>query len=104
VTGAVTHDRARQLGKAYVAAINGGPQPYAALFADGAEVSVEGAPATPQRALAIAPAGRCWYRGVRVSPPGFVVTVRVLDRDAAVEQRHDITLDPDGLIARLGIA
>jgi hypothetical protein len=101
VTGPVTHDRARQLGKAYVAAINGGPEPYAALFAPDASVTVEGAPSTPQGVLASAPPGRCWYRGVRVAPPGFIVVVRVLDRDAAVEQAHEIKLAPDGLVARL---
>jgi hypothetical protein len=101
VTAAVTHDRARQLGKAYVAAINGGPEPFAALFAPDAAVTVEGAPSSPRGVLASAPAGRCWYRGVRAAPPGFIVVVRVLDRDAAVEQTHEIALAADGLIARL---
>jgi hypothetical protein len=101
VSGPVTHDRARQLGKAYVAAINGGPEPYAALFAPDAEVTLEGAPATPAAVLAAAPPGRCGYRGVRTAPPGFVVTVRVIADGSADDRPHEIALGPDGLIRTL---
>ena len=98
MSGPVTHDRARQLGKAYVAAINGGPEAYAALFAPDAEVSLRGARATPSAVLETAPPGRCGYRGVRTAPPGFVVTVRVIAGGAADDRPHEITLGPDGLI------
>jgi len=100
-SGAVTHDRARALGKAYVAAINGGPEPYAALFAPDAQVTVRGEPESLAEILAIAPPGRCGYRGVRTAPPGFVVTVRVIAPGRADDQAHEITLDPDGLIRTL---
>jgi hypothetical protein len=98
---AVTHDRARALGKAYVAAINGGPGPYAALFASDAEVTVRGEPESPPDVLAIAPPGRCGYRGVRTAPPGFVVTVRVIADGQADDQQHEITIGRDGLIRTL---
>jgi hypothetical protein len=100
----LTHDRARQLAKDYVAALNGGPEPYTALFAPDAEVSLEGAPATPAAVLAAAPPGRCGYRGVRTAPPGFVVTVRVIADGSADDQRHEITLGSDGLIQALSAA
>jgi hypothetical protein len=98
VSRPVTHDRARQLGKAYVAAINAGPETYAALFAPDAEVSLRGAPATPGAVLRIAPPGRCGYRGVHTAPPGFVVTVRVIVNGGADDQRHEITLGADDRI------
>lgn len=103
MSGPVTHDRARQLGKAYVAAMNGGAEPYSTLFAPGAEVSLRGAPAVPTAVLAAAPPGRCGYRGVRTVPPGFMVTVRVIGDASADDQRHEITLDPDGRIRTLRV-
>ena len=100
----LTHDRARELAKAYVAAINGGPEPYAALFAPDVEVRLRGAPATPAAVLAAAPPGRCGYRGVRTAAPGFVVTVRVIAKGSADDQRHEIMLGSDGLIRALSAA
>jgi hypothetical protein len=99
--GADPHARARALGKAYVAAINGGPEPYAALFAPDAEVTVLGEPRSPADVLAIAPPGRSGYRGVRTTAPGFVVTIRVIATGGADDQAHEITIDPDGLIRTL---
>jgi hypothetical protein len=37
----ITYDQARQLGKSYVGALNTGPESYAALFAEGAQVRVD---------------------------------------------------------------
>ena len=98
-----THDQARQFGKTYVAAMNTGAEPFAALFAPGAVVRVGGEPTDPDGVRAATPAGRSGFRGTRLDPPEVVLTVRVIDRAAgSVDDRpHRLTLDDEGRIASL---
>ena len=99
----ITYDQARQLGKAYVAALNTGDADYAALFAPGARVTLGGAPADPGAVRATVPAGRAGFRGVALDAPDVVVTVRVIDaaREAVDDRRHRLALDDAGRIAAL---
>lgn len=98
-----TYDQARQLGKAYVGALNTSPDSFAALFAPAADVRVGGAPARLERVLDVAPPGRSAFRGARLDPPDVLLTVRVRDRAAArVDDRvHRLRLDGDGRIVAL---
>jgi len=99
----ITYDQARQLGKAYVAALNTGDAGYAALFAPGARVTLGGAPADPAAVRATVPAGRAGYRGVALAAPHVVVTLRVIDaaREAVDDREHRLALDDEGRIAAL---
>jgi len=99
----ITYDQARQLGKAYVGALNTGPEAFAALFAPGARVRVAGAPADLERVLEVAPPGRSAFRGARLDPPQVVLTVRVRDRarERVDDLPHRLTLDHEGRIASL---
>jgi hypothetical protein len=99
----ITYDQARQLGKAYVGALNTSPEAFAALFAAGAEVRVGGAPAAPEAVRDATPPGRSGFRRARLEPPDVLVTVRVIDRAAAsVDDRvHRLRLDERGRIAVL---
>lgn len=99
----ITLDQARQLGKAYVGALNTGDAEYAALFAAGATVRLAGAPADPAAVRATVPAGRAGFRGAALAPPHVVVTVRVIDtaRQAVDDRRHRLALDDGGRIAAL---
>jgi hypothetical protein len=98
-----THDQARQLGKAYVGALNTGPEVFAALFAPDADVRVGGAPSTPEGVRAATPPGRSGFRGARIDDGWVVLTVRVIDRAAeSVDDRpHRLRLDDAGRIALL---
>ena len=98
-----TYDQARQYGKQYVGALNTGLDAYAALFAPGAEVRVDGSPASLERVLQTTPPGRSAFRRARLEPPHVVLTVRVRDRAAErVDDRpHRVILDVDGRIATL---
>jgi len=98
-----TYDQARQLGKAYVGALNTGLDAFSALFAPGAEVRVDGAPAPLERVLETTPPGRSAFRRARLEPPHVVFTVRVRDRAAeSVDDRpHRLVLDERGRIAAL---
>jgi hypothetical protein len=71
-----TYDQARQYGKTYVAAMNTGAEPYTALFAPGAQVTVAGEPTDPDGVRAVTPAGRSGFRGAKLDPPRVVLTVR----------------------------
>lgn len=98
-----THDQARQFGKAYVGALNTGAGEFAALFAPGAEVRVDGAGTDPDGVRAATPPGRSGFRGARVDGEWVVLTVRVIDRAAgtADDRRHRLQMDDAGRIARL---
>ena len=98
-----TYDQARQLGKAYVGALNTSPEAFAALFAAGAEVRVGGAPAAPEAVRDATPPGRSGFRRARLEPPEVLLTVRVIDRAAAsVDDRvHRLRLDERGRITAL---
>ena len=99
----ITYDQARQLGKVYVGALNTGPDAYAALFAEGAQVRVDGADADVADVLAVSPPGRSAFRRARLEPPAVVLTVRVRDRaaESVDDQEHRLTLDEAGHITRL---
>ena len=99
----ITYDQARQLGKTYVGALNTGPETYAALFAEEAEVRVDGADASLAGVLSVTPPGRSAFRRARLEPPEVVLTVRVRDRAAeSVDDReHRLILDRAGRIVRL---
>ena len=99
----ITFDQARQLGKAYVAALNTGDADYAALFSPGARVRLGGAPADPGAVRATVPAGRAGFRGVALAAPHVVVTLRVIDpaRRAVDDREHRLALDDGGRIATL---
>lgn len=98
-----THDAARQLGKAYVGALNTGPEEFAARFAAGAAVRLDGREADPAAVRAATPPGRSAFRGARVvGEDGEVVwTVRVRDRQGVDDREHWVTLDAEGLITAL---
>jgi hypothetical protein len=96
-----THDAARQLGKAYVGALNTGPQEFAARFAPGARLTVSGAPATLDDVLRVTPPGRSGFRGARVEPEEVVWTVRVRSRTDVDDQEHRVRLDAEGLVTDL---
>jgi hypothetical protein len=99
----ITYDQARQYGKTYVGALNTGPEAYAALFAEGAQVRVAGADADLPDVLAVTPPGRSAFRRARLEPPAVVLTVRVRDRAAerVDDLEHRLTLDARGHIRRL---
>ena len=99
----ITYDQARQLGKAYVGALNTGPESYAALFAEGAQVRVDGADADLAGVLAVTPPGRSGFRRARLEPPEVVLTVWVRDRaaESVADREHRLVLDDAGHIARL---
>jgi hypothetical protein len=99
----ITYDQARQYGKTYVGALNTGSEAYAALFAEGARVRLDGADADVAGVLAVTPPGRSAFRRARLEPPVVVLTVRVRDRAAARvdDQEHRLTLDDRGHITRL---
>ena len=98
-----TYDQARQFGKTYVAALNTGSEPFAALFATDAVVRLGGEPSDPDGVRAVTPAGRSGFRGAALDPPAVVVTVRVIDRAAeSVDDRpHRLSFDDQGRIASL---
>ncbi len=98
-----TYDQARQLGKAYVGALNTSPDAFAALFAPEAAVRVGGAPATPEVVRAATPPGRSAFRGARLDPPEVLFAVRVIDRAAgrADDRLHRLRLGDDGRITAL---
>jgi hypothetical protein len=98
-----SYDQARQFGKTYVAALNTGADAFAALFAPGAAVRVEGRPSDPEGVRAATPPGRSGFRGARLEPPVVVLTVRVIDQRAeSVDDRaHRLTFDDAGRISSL---
>ncbi|MGD9696415.1 MAG: hypothetical protein AB7V42_12245 [Thermoleophilia bacterium] len=98
-----TYDQARQLGKAYVGALNTGIEAYSALFASGARVRVDGSPSDLHGVLEVTPPGRSGFRGARLDGDHVLYTVRVRDRAAeSVEDRvHRIAYDDDGRVASL---
>jgi hypothetical protein len=98
-----TYDQARQLGKAYVGALNTSAEAFAALFAPGAAVRVGGAPSDPAGVREATPPGRSGFRRARLDPPDVLLTVRVLDRAAAsVDDRvHRLRVDARGRITAL---
>jgi hypothetical protein len=99
----ITYDQARQLGKAYVGALNTGDEAFAALFAPGAEVRLGGAPADPAAVRATIPAGRAGFRGAALAPPHVVITVRVVDpaRGAVDDREHRLVVDDGGRVTAL---
>jgi hypothetical protein len=99
----VTYDQARQLGKAYVGALNTSSEAFAALFAPGAAVRVGGAAASPERVREATPPGRSAFRRARLDPPDVLFTVRVIDRAAgrADDRVHRLRLADDGRITAL---
>jgi hypothetical protein len=98
-----SYDQARQLGKAYVGALNTSPEAFAALFAPGALVRVGGAASDPEGVRHATPPGRSAFRGARLDPPDVLFTVRVLDRpNASVDDRvHRLRVDDAGRITAL---
>jgi hypothetical protein len=98
-----TYDQARQLGKAYVGALNTSSEAFARLFAAGAEVRVGGAPAALEAVRDATPPGRAGFRRAHLDPPDVLLTVRVLDRAAAsVDDRvHRLRFDERGRITAL---
>jgi hypothetical protein len=98
-----TYDQARQLGKAYVGALNTGDAEFAALFANDADVRVAGTPSSPEGVREATPAGRSGFRGARIDSGYVVLTVRVIDRaTASVDDRaHRLLMDDAGRISAL---
>jgi len=95
-----TYDQARQLGKAYVGAINTGPDAFRRLFAPGASIVVGGAPTgDPADVLEVTPPGRSGFRRARLEPPHVCFTIRVRDRESARDLVHRVTVDETGRIA-----
>ena len=99
----ITYDQARQLGKAYVGAMNTGDAEYAALFAPGADVRLAGAPADPAAVRTTISAGRTGFRGAALAAPHVVITLRVTqpDRGAVADREHRLVVDDAGRIATL---
>ena len=96
-----TYDQARQFGKAYVGALNTGEDAFSSLFADGARVSLDGAPASPAGVRDVTPPGRSGFKGVELDGEGFRVRVRVFDRTSVEDRLHRVELDGAGRIAAL---
>lgn len=96
-----SHDVARQLGKAYVGALNRGPGELAARFAPGATILIGGAPAGVADVRGVAPPGRSGFRGARVDGDEVVWTVRVRDTTRVDDREHRVRLDAGGLITTL---
>ncbi len=98
-----SYDQARQFGKAYVGALNTGLEAFAALFAPGAEVSVNGLPSDPEGVRDMTPAGHTVFRGARLDGERVVLTLRVIDRAAeSVDDRpHRLLIDDQGRIVAL---
>lgn len=101
-----SYDRARQLGKEYVGALNTGPAELAARFAPGATARIDGATLRSDIAEAVralAPPGRSSFRGARLDGPDVVWTVRVKTTNAegettnaeggVVDQAHRVRLN-----------
>lgn len=99
----ISYDQARQLGKTYVGALNSGLEAFSELFAEGAEVLVDGAAVDLARLLGRTPPGRSAFRRARLEPPEVVLSVRVRDRaaESVDDQEHRLTLDGAGRIARV---
>lgn len=98
-----SYDQARQFGKAYVGALNTGPEVFAALFAPDAVVRVGGVEGTPEEARRSTGPGRSGFRGARIEPPWVVLTVRVIDRatETADDRAHRLQMDDAGRITML---
>src|SRR5262249_17954974 len=98
-----TYDQARQFGKTYVGALNTSREAFAALFDPDAAVTVRGTQSLPDAVLAVTPPGRSGFRGSRMDGAGFVMTVRVRDREGVDDQEHRAALGADGRIVSLAI-
>ncbi|MEW6583204.1 MAG: hypothetical protein AB1416_10635 [Actinomycetota bacterium] len=97
-----TYDQARQFGKTYVGALNTGEEAFAALFADGAAVTVGGAAASPELVRQATPPGRSALRGSRMRQDGeFAVIVRVRGAASVEDREHVMRLDASGRIVSL---
>jgi hypothetical protein len=101
----LTYDQARQFGKRYTGALNSGPDEYAALFAPGAQVVVDGRAADLDRVRQVTPPDRSGHRGARLDPPEVVFTIRVRDARAGTVRdiEHRVLVDDDGRITRLTV-
>lgn len=99
----ITYDQARQYGKTYVGALNSGCDPFAELFAEEAEVRVDGVRASIDDVLEVAPPGRSGFRGARLVPPAVVLIVRVRDVLSVEDQAHRLVLDDLGRIVALDV-
>jgi hypothetical protein len=99
--GLTTYDQARQFGKTYVGALNTGARAFAALFADGARVTVAGAPATPAGVRDATPPGRSGFKGVEMDGRGFRIRVRVIDGGSVDDRLHRVELGAAGRIVEL---
>jgi hypothetical protein len=98
-----TYDQARQFGKTYVGALNTSPEAFAALFDPDAAVIVRGSRAVPDAVLEVTPPGRSGFRGSRMDGEGFVMTVRVRERESVDDQEHRAALGADGRIVSLAV-
>ncbi|HMM48318.1 MAG TPA: hypothetical protein PKE32_01705 [Miltoncostaeaceae bacterium] len=101
----LTYDQARQFGKRYTGALNSGAEEYAALFAPGAEIVVDGEPATLERVRQVTPPERSGHRGARLEEPEVVFTIRVRDHAAgtSTDVEHRVLVDDQGHITRLTV-
>ena len=97
----ISYDQARQLGKAYMGALNTGEAEFAALFAPGASVTVGGREGTLEDVRAAFPPGRSSFRGARLEPPHVVFTVRVKDGQTVTDLPHRLDVADDGTILAL---
>jgi hypothetical protein len=101
----LTYDQARQFGKRYTGAMNTGIEEFAALFAPGAEVVVDGRPADLDRVRQVTPPDRSGHRGARLEDPEVVFTIRVRDPRAGTVRdiEHRVVIGDDGRITRLTV-
>jgi hypothetical protein len=101
----LTYDQARQFGKRYTGAMNSGLDEYAALFAPGAQIVVDGEPADLERVRRVTPPDRSGHRGARLDAPEVVFTIRVRDPRAGTVRdiEHRVLVGDDGRITRLTV-
>lgn len=97
----ISHDRARQLAKVYVGALNTSEEDLAALLAPSATVRVAGEEATLARLHEVAPPRRVAIAGWRREDPRVVVTLRVRTNEGQESREHRLLVGPDGLVEEI---
>lgn len=97
----ISHDRARQLAKAYVGAINTDEETLSALLAPAAVVRVDGTETRLAALHAVAPPRRSSLAGRRLEGDCLVVVVRVRDRTGEERREHRLAVDEAGWITAI---
>lgn len=97
----ISHDRARQLAKTYVGALNMSEEDLSGLLAPTAVIEVDGQEATLARLHEVAPPRRTSLARWRREEPHVVVSLRVETDEGLEEREHRLLVAEDGLLERI---